>query len=421
MRGLAADGEGARVPFERTTMMHAVPSGARSPARATPSAPARAPCEVSPRDLPDAERLRLFGEELDGVKERVMAKVGAEDLAYVRGLCRFSRAMEVLGRTLIFVSPDPVTFGVGVAALWLHKQVETTEIGHTVLHGAYDKLDPDGPLSSKKFHWRAPVDEESWRYAHNVRHHGYTNIAGRDADMHFGQVRLTAETPPEKMTRGRLQLVYSLGVIFPNFMMVIGSHVCGLNDVFGENGWASRYDFLPDRSKESVRAAWKRGLRKYVPYYLKEYAFWPALAGPLAPKVALGNFLAGLVRNVYTAATIFCGHVGEDVKAWPAGTKAKGRGQWYAMQVEAANNYQVSRPISVLCGGLDLQIEHHLFPTLAPQRLREIAPEVRAICEKYGVNYKTDTWGRTLKKVFRYLDRLSRGGALTSTLRSEMT
>ena len=50
-----------------------------------------------------------------------------------------------------------------------------------------------------------------------------------------------------------------------------------------------------------------------------------------------------------------------------------------AMQVEAANDFEVSLPISILCGGLDRQIEHHLFPTLAPPRLREIAPRVRAI------------------------------------------
>ena len=113
---------------------------------------------------------------------------------------------------------------------------------------------------------------------------------------------------------------------------------------------------------------------------------------------------------MYSAATIFCGHVGDDVKSYPAGTKAHGRGQWYAMQVEAANDFEVSWPVSVLCGGLDRQIEHHLFPTLPPQRLREIAPEVRAVCEKYGVEYKTDTWGRTLKKALGYIGALAKRG-----------
>ena len=44
------------------------------------------------------------------------------------------------------------------------------------------------------------------------------------------------------------------------------------------------------------------------------------------------------------------------------------------MQVEATNNFEVSRPISILCGGLDQQIEHHLFPRLPPNRLRADRP-----------------------------------------------
>jgi linoleoyl-CoA desaturase len=249
-----------------------------------------------------------------------------------------------------------------------------------------------------------------------VRHHGNTNVAGRDPDIHFGTVRLTEQTPHSERNEG--QLFVSLAVLFPNFAFVMASHFAGLNDVFLDNGRADKLDFLPDRSKESVRGAWKKALRKYVPYYLREYAFFPALAGPFFWKVMLGNFLASLLRDVYTAATIFCGHVGGDVKSYPEGTRAHGRGEWYAMQAEASNDFEVSRPISILCGGLDRQIEHHMFPTLAPERLREIAPEVRAICEKYGVAYKTDTWPRTLGKALRHIEELSKDGGTREVVRA---
>ncbi len=78
------------------------------------------------------------------------------------------------------------------------------------------------------------------------------------------------------------------------------------------------------------------------------------------------------------------------------------------MQVEATNNFEVSRPISILCGGLDRQIEHHLFPQLPPNRLREIAPEVRAVCERHGVHYRTASWGRTLAAALGHIRTLSR-------------
>jgi linoleoyl-CoA desaturase len=368
---------------------------------------------LDPMMLPDAERMRRFGEAIDDVKQRAFARVGAEDVAYVRRLNIFSRAMEIVGRVLIHVSPEPVTFTLGVFALWIHKQLQATEIGHSALHGAYDKLEGAEKFRSKTYHWDTPIDEESWRNGHNVRHHGNTNVAGRDADIHFGPVRLTQQTP--HAPQHRFQLPFTLAVLFPNFGFLMNLHFTGLSDAYSDNGLPGNLDFLADRSKESVRGAWKKALRKYVPYYFKNYVFFPALAGPFFWKVLLGNWLAETMRDIYSAATIYCGHVGEDVASYPEGTRARGRGEWYAMQVEATNDYEVSLPISVLCGGLDKQIEHHLFPTLPPQRLREIAPEVRAICARYGVQYKSDTWGRTLKKALAYIAKLSResgGGPL---------
>jgi fatty acid desaturase len=362
---------------------------------------------------PKKDRYSAFCRELDAVKENALARMGRADVAYVHNLNRFSRAMEVVGRALIHFSFEPVTFVLGVIALWLHKQLQATEIGHTALHGVYDKLPGAERFAAKKFRWDTPIDEESWRHAHNVRHHGNTNVYGRDPDVHFGPVRLTDKTPWTK--RNRWQLPFALGVLFPLFGLVINLHVTGLSDALTGEGRA--YGILPDDSKESLRAAWRKALRKYAPYYLYNFVFFPALAGPFFWKVLLGNLLAEVMRDVYSAATIFCGHVGHDVESYPDGARAQGRGEWYAMQVRSTNNYEVSRPVSILCGGLDKQIEHHLFPMLPPPRLREIAPEVRAICERHGVEYKTDSWGRTLRKALVHIGNLADEGGIHAVVR----
>ncbi len=358
------------------------------------------------------KRLRHFAEELDALKRSTLSRVGEEDVAYVTRLDRFSRAMEITGRALIHVSFEPGAFFLGVFALAIHKQLQTAEIGHSALHGAWDKLAGGDRFASRAFRWDTPIDETSWRHAHNVRHHGMTNIAASDPDIHFGPVRLTEQTPHSRWNR--IAVPFAVAALFPNFLFVISSHVTGVNDLLVDNGRPERFDFLPDRSLSSARRSLGRALRKWVPYYSKEYVLFPALAGPFFWKVAAGNWLAGTLRNVYSAATIFCGHAGRDVRSWPPGTRARGRGEWYAMQVEAANDFEVSLPLSILCGGLDRQIEHHLFPTLPPQRLREIAPEVRAICERHGVHYKTDTWGKTLGKAFVQIARLSRADGAAS-------
>ncbi|CAN5520879.1 acyl-CoA desaturase [soil metagenome] len=358
------------------------------------------------------ERYRAFGAELDALKARTFAEVGEEDVKYVKSLDRFSIAMEVIGRVLIHVSPEPISFLAGVGCLFVHKQLQAAEIGHTSLHGAYDKLPDAAEFHAKTYSWDVPIDEESWRLGHNVKHHGNTNVAGKDPDIHFGPMRLTAETP--HAPHHRWQVPFALGILFPNFTFLMNLHFTGLHDVFFGNGLDSKggrgLDVLPDLSPVSKRLAWKRALRKYIPYYLRNYVFFPALAGPFFWKVLLGNWMAETMRDVYSAATIHCGHVGHDVASYPEGTKPRSRGEWYAMQVASANDFEVGWAVSVLCGGLDRQIEHHLFPTLAPQRLRQIAPEVRTICEKHGVTYKSDTWWGTLKKAFSHLRGLADRG-----------
>jgi len=59
----------------------------------------------------------------------------------------------------------------------------------------------------------------------------------------------------------------------------------------------------------------------------------------------------------------------------------------------------------VLSGNLSHQIEHHLFPDIPARRYPQIAPEVRALCEKYGLPYNTGRFskqiGSTWAKIFR--------------------
>jgi fatty acid desaturase len=356
------------------------------------------------KNTAEREQLQQFGKAIDAIRDRIEAQIGTEDVDYVKKVRRFSTAMEIAGRTLIHVSPEPVTFMAGVAALWLHKQLEATEIGHTALHGAFDGLPDAEEFASKTFAWDVPIDEASWRHGHNVRHHQYTNIAGKDPDIHFGPVRLNAHTPHRPFHY--IQLPWLL-IEASTFLAGMNLHFTGVADVLVGNGRPEQLDFLPDRSPAEVKGAFGRALRKYIPYYAKEYGLYPALAGPWFWKVMLGNWMAATIRDLYTAATIYCGHVGDDVADYPQGTKAHGRGEWYKMQIEAANNFEVSRPISILCGALDRQIEHHLFPKFPTNRLREIAPEIREVCADHGVEYRTASWGKTLGRVLRRIAKLS--------------
>lgn len=368
----------------------------------------------------ELERLQSFGRAIDAIHAKIKAQLGAEDLRYIRRVHAISRGAEAVGRTLIALSPGPLMFSAGVLSLWVYKQLQATEIGHGALHGAYNKLvDEDDPLHGKSHIWQTPIDEESWRRGHNGRHHGLTNVAGEDADIHFGPVRLTPETPHR--FGHYFQLPFTLLILLPGFVPLMNLHFTGVTDVWSGNG-RDEFDFIEDRSPRSVRAAYRRALRKYIPYYAKEYLMWPlvtAVVLGLSPlifaKVLLGNFLAEKLRNLYSGVTIICGHVGEQTASYAEGTRPRCKGERHAMQVEATNNFKVPWLVSVFCGALDKQIEHHLFPALPPNRLREIAPEVQAACEAHEVDYRQESWPRTLAEALRQITRLSRPQTNTDT------
>ncbi|WP_394829239.1 fatty acid desaturase family protein [Pendulispora albinea] len=352
----------------------------------------------------DDERFASFARTLDALRDDVEARLGPEDVAHIRRIGRVSRAAEILGRGLIFVSLDPLSFGAGVAALWLHKVLELMEIGHTSLHGTYDRLEGAERYRAKSFYWKAPIDERSWRNHHNGKHHQHANVLGRDPDLDFGGLRLSAYVSYRPIFRHQPLSNFATWL---GFAGAINLHVTGLLDVH----WGREEPaILHDRSAKGVRAAHRAAFRKFARYYGREYVLLPLLSGPFFWKTLLGNVLSEVGRDVYAAATIYCGHVG--ATEFPPDERPKGRGAWYAMQAEGAHDFDVPHVVSILCGALDRQIEHHLFPTFPPNRLREITPRVRAACEAHGVRYRTGRWPQRLREVTRTLRELSRDAIL---------
>ena len=85
------------------------------------------------------------------------------------------------------------------------------------------------------------------------------------------------------------------------------------------------------------------------------------------------------------------------------------KNSWAARQVETSNNFCSDSVMwYYLSNGLNLQIEHHLFPGLNHCHLWRIAPVVQATCNEYGVSYKAwDTWGDLWAVTRSWLDQLA--------------
>ena len=144
-------------------------------------------------DLTPAQ-LEALGDELDALRARVVADLGARDVEYINNLIRVQRGLEVAGRGLLFLGLLPPAWIGGTAALSLSKILDNMEIGHNVMHGQYDWTG-DERLNGKTFEWDTACPGDQWRHSHNYMHHTHTNIVGKDRDIGYGILRMSEEQP----------------------------------------------------------------------------------------------------------------------------------------------------------------------------------------------------------------------------------
>lgn len=84
---------------------------------------------------------------------------------------------------------------------------------------------------------------------------------------------------------------------------------------------------------------------------------------------------------------------------------------FFRRQVLMSRNARGARIACALMGGLNRQIEHHLFPSLARSQLRPTSRVVRRFCEERSVPYSEMRIDRAWIAVARYLDNVGLAGA----------
>jgi NADPH-dependent stearoyl-CoA 9-desaturase len=337
------------------------------------------------------QQLQQLGEELDELRNRVIADLGERDAEYIRQIIRWQRGLEISGRALLEVGFLPPAWLGGVAALSLSKILDNMEIGHNVMHGQYDWM-KDPALDSKRFEWDTACPGDQWRHSHNYMHHTHTNVLGKDRDIGYGILRMSDDQPWRPRDLGNPVWAALLALLFEWGVAV--------HDLEVERIEAGEIELADKR--EILNAIWHKGRRQV----LKDYMLFPLLAGPGAPFTFAGNMTANIVRNLWSFMIIFCGHFPEGVEEFSEEeVEQETRGGWYLRQMLGSANLTGGRLFHILSGNLSHQIEHHLFPDIPAHRYAEIAVEVRQICERYGLPYNTGPlrkqFGSVVKKIFR--------------------
>lgn len=346
------------------------------------------------------QRPTAFAREL---KERVAAHLASQDDAAVRRAMLRKTALISLWFAssyvmLVFVAsswwqavPLAISLGLSMAAIGM-------AIQHDANHGAY----PVGPRARRLLGFSLDVLGGSsyvWRHQHNVNHHAYTNVAGADADINIGILARIAPSQPLRRIH-RYQHIY----LWPAYSLLV------LNWMV----WADWRDLARSAIGENAfRGPRGAELVALIAGKLLSAALWlgiPLLFHP--PAVVFAVALLTVLVLGFTLAVVFqLAHVVTEVD-FPAlaGDPARSSDDWMVHQLRTTANFAPnSRLLGWVLGGLNHQIEHHLFPRVCHLHYPALSRIVAETCHEYGVPYHVHaTVGAALRSHVQLLRQMGR-------------
>jgi fatty acid desaturase len=389
------------------------------------------------------EQIEAIGREFDEIHDDVFDELGERDAKYIRSMIDMHRRLALLGRALLVGSRYRPLWLAGTATLSLAKILENMEIGHNVMHGQWDWMN-DPVINSSAWDWDSASTPEAWKHSHNYVHHTYTNIRGKDRDLGYEIMRIDPHQPWHPVYL--FQPLYNL-LLMAFFEWGVATHDLDFDAIrAGEKsgkeirrqlkGMAGKArsqivkDYIafpllsaalmaiPDRRTPAparrARAAdaWRKAKSQVVrrrprrAERIKGLIELSPLAGPTFRSTFTADFTANIVRNVWAHAIIFCGHFPDQTYTFsPQETDDETRGARYVRQLLGAANIDGGPLFHVISGNLGYQVEHHLYPDMPSTRYGEIAPRVRAICERYELPYNTgpffQQWGMVMRTIAR--------------------
>jgi NADPH-dependent stearoyl-CoA 9-desaturase len=270
------------------------------------------------------------------------------------------------------------------------------EIGHNILHGQWDWM-RDPKIHSTTWEWDSATPAAQWKHAHNELHHNFTNVIGKDNDLGYGIMRVDEDQP---------WLPMHLGQPLWNFV----------NALIFEYGIAA-YDvelrgaMLHGTTKDpKFQREFKAVLSKIRRQVTKDYVVHPALSMATGSffSTMLANLTANTVRNLWSHSVIMCGHFPEGVQTFEKRSiDGETKPEWYVRQMLGSANISGSKLMHIMTGNLSHQIEHHLFPDLPSNRYGEIAPKIKDLFERYGLDYCERPLPRQVYSAWHKVVRLS--------------
>lgn len=266
-----------------------------------------------------------------------------------------------------------IWMGVGMAGIGL-------SVMHDANHGAYSKNKKINNFLGFSLNFIGG-NSAIWKIQHNVLHHTYTNIDGMDEDI--TTIDLLRFTPHKKR--------YSIH----RFQHIYAWFFYGIMTLY----WISTKEFSQLIRYRKMGLIKNKG--KFV-YLMGELIIWkiiyygyaliiPLMVLPVAWWVVLiGFFSMHFVCGLTLGSVFQSAHVMPDVNFPQADNDGNMENHWAVHQLLTTTNFSPkSRVFTWFIGGLNYQIEHHLFPNICHIHYKNLSVIVKRTAEEFGLPYYT--------------------------------
>jgi linoleoyl-CoA desaturase len=295
---------------------------------------------------------------------------------YVKGIVQILTAAVLYG-TLVFFTPTAIVAIVLCVLLGFNLAVIGFNVMHEGGHQTFSKSRVMNEISAYSLNVLGGISY-FWKIKHNVNHHTYTNVEGMDSDIDVKPfMRLHAGQPWKPYHR--FQHLYSVPLYGLSYL-----------------AWIFYEDFLKYfRDRIAPKAETKKlPLREHFIFwftkiaYISAYCVLPIFMVGFMPWL-IGFLIITIVCGVSTSLVFQLAHVVPGTEFHMGDNQdVANKQEWAVHQIVSTANFGTrSKTLHWLLGGLNFQIEHHLFPRISHIHYPAISNYVKEACKEVGIRY----------------------------------
>ena len=290
-------------------------------------------------------------------------------------LCAYIFPFAVL---LIF----PIPF-VGALGIWMIMGAAKAGVGMSVMHdanhGAYSSSDRVNKMIAITMNIIGGISS-NWKVQHNLLHHTYTNITGVDEDIDTNAVlRLSPHIHHKWIHKAQWWyafLIYAIStlhwILVKDFKQYFTYRKEGLHRT--ATG-LKRVRFIEVLALKSA--------------YLFTFIGLPILLGIPFWQVLIGFVVMHVVCGLILSIVFQLAHVVEETAFPMPDDRGNMEDTWAVHQLRTTMNFACrNKWLSWYVGGLNFQVEHHLFSRICHVHYAALAPIVRRTAQEFGFPYK---------------------------------